>query len=447
MADHSTNNKSLTSEPERPCAFVNMNSGERSAALFVADQLKKNFGADNVLDLFPVKGKPPVIEEAKQFLIQRKPDLLVVAGGDGTVSLGFDIVDEVRAAKLVGPATAPIAVIPMGTGNDLSRSLGFGGGYKKPLVKAEERFTKVIKRLFMARPRVIDRFALTITTIDPDTVTPGHAGGVNGHRPSKQRSAPSLPKEECRSFLEERHRCSHAESAASSAEQRQQQHQQESSSPTPAQPPSSRCKETKKVFTNYFSIGFDAEVAKAFGDFRDHHPGICKSRVGNKIWYGCFGCNAMCCSSTLPKKHVSLTVDGKAIKVPSNMKSIVVSSMITYAGGNILWADSRQKFDTQAVDDGKVEVVALEGVWHMVGIGTRIRSGKKLAQGSSIVLYSPAHFTMQYDGEPIAAMGAPDQMVKIVIEFMSQSLGTEVPLEKESNRKATQASHSETERK
>lgn len=451
MPDYPTDNKPLISEPERPCAFVNTSSGERSAALFVSDQLKKRFGADNVFDLFPVKGKPPVIEEAKQFVAEHKPDLLVVAGGDGTVSLGLDIVDAVRAAKLIDPETAPIAVIPMGTGNDLSRSLGFGGGYKKPMANAEEHFNKLVRRLFMARPCNIDRFSLTINVVDPNTLRNGGMDAVNGHQRSKEGGAAAADnthendndnnnnnneQREERSFDEEHHPYSAQEQADAAAEQNlQREHQPRgqpaASSPSTTAPPKSfNAHEFSRVFTNYFSIGFDAKVAKQFGDFRNNNPEMCKSRVVNKMWYGCFGCNAMCCSTALPKKQVSLTLDGKAVKVPSNMKSIVVSNMITYAGGNVLWADGHHRFDAPAVDDGKVEMIGLEGVWHMVGVGTQTRSGKKLGQGHSIVLFAPAHFTMQYDGEPIAAMGTEDEMVKIVIEFKSQSLGMRMPSSK-----------------
>lgn len=462
MADYPTDNKALLSTPEHPCAFVNTSSGERSAALFVCDQLKQRFGADNVFDLFPVKGKPPAIEDAKQFIITRKPDLLVVAGGDGTVSLGLDIVDAVRATKLIGPTTAPIAVLPMGTGNDLSRSLGFGGGYKKPLIKPEEQFEEVIEHTFMARPCNIDRFTLSITLEEGTAATTsgGDAGTVDCHQQQRQQQQrqqqavkespaalqlpPAAEMGERRSFDEDHYPYSSQEGQAED-QQRHQQQPSSSSPPPPAQSSTDNPKAFSKVFTNYFSIGFDAEVAKQFGDFRDNNPEMCKSRVVNKMWYGCFGCNAMCCSSTLPKKRLSLTLDGKPVKVPSNMKSIVVSNMITYAGGNVLWADSHHKYGTPAVDDGKVEVVALEGVWHMVGVGTKTRSGRKLGQSSSIVLYAPANFTMQYDGEPIAAMGTADQTVKVVIEFQTQSLGTRVPSGKTNDGEQAVPLHSEKE--
>lgn len=51
-------------------------------------------------------------------LLERQPDLLVVAGGDGTVS---------KAIKQLPDRRIPIAILPLGSANNIARSLGISG--------------------------------------------------------------------------------------------------------------------------------------------------------------------------------------------------------------------------------------------------------------------------------------------------------------------------------
>ncbi len=70
------------------------------------------------------KGGPqPAIE-----LFRRVPKVkLLACGGDGTVGWLLSVLDRVN----IDPAP-PVSVLPLGTGNDLSRSLGEGEMYIHP---------------------------------------------------------------------------------------------------------------------------------------------------------------------------------------------------------------------------------------------------------------------------------------------------------------------------
>eukprot|EP01060_Flectonema_neradi_P015060 TRINITY_DN2173_c3_g1_i2.p1 TRINITY_DN2173_c3_g1~~TRINITY_DN2173_c3_g1_i2.p1 ORF type:complete len:388 (+),score=46.05 TRINITY_DN2173_c3_g1_i2:47-1210(+) len=138
-------------------ALVNTKSGERLAAGYLITNLKTVLGNSNVLDLMdyvrvkidPTDGnlKPktefaddrqwsdaapnPALHELFDRL--KKVDgggKLIIAGGDGTVAWGIQLI-EAYIAKFDGKVKSPaIAIIPMGTGNDLSRSLGMGPGFR-----------------------------------------------------------------------------------------------------------------------------------------------------------------------------------------------------------------------------------------------------------------------------------------------------------------------------
>ena len=61
--------------------------------------------------------------------------ICVACGGDGTVGWVLSVMDSMKSSFPRGRRPA-IGIIPLGTGNDLSRSLNWGGKYRdKPLRK------------------------------------------------------------------------------------------------------------------------------------------------------------------------------------------------------------------------------------------------------------------------------------------------------------------------
>ncbi len=101
-----------------------------------------------VFDLSGDGGGPqPAIE-----LYKRVPGVrLLACGGDGTVGWVLSVLDA--AAADVSPPP-PVGVLPLGTGNDLSRSLGWGGGY------TDEPISKILMSLQAAEIINMDRWRL-----------------------------------------------------------------------------------------------------------------------------------------------------------------------------------------------------------------------------------------------------------------------------------------------
>lgn len=86
---------------------------------------------------------------------KNNPNLRVlVCGGDGTVGWILSVLDSISWPQGRSP---PVGIIPLGTGNDLSRSLHWGGRYKdKPL-------KKVLHDVEVANMEKLDRWRLHLS--------------------------------------------------------------------------------------------------------------------------------------------------------------------------------------------------------------------------------------------------------------------------------------------
>ena len=102
--------------------FINPLSGSGLAGLFMES-------ASNFENIYFVK-LPEDVEnwtETHSFLLQQENLRIICAGGDGTVNWTISLLSKIFSLEETG-FRPPIAICPFGTGNDLSRSLGWGPG-------------------------------------------------------------------------------------------------------------------------------------------------------------------------------------------------------------------------------------------------------------------------------------------------------------------------------
>ncbi|XP_004713194.2 diacylglycerol kinase kappa [Echinops telfairi] len=131
--------------------------------------------------------------------------------------------------------------------------------------------------------------------------------------------------------------------------------------------PETICFKEKCVMNNYFGIGLDAKISLDFNTRRDEHPGQYNSRLKNKMWYGLLGSKELLHRSYRNlEERVHLECDGETIPLP-NLQGIVVLNITSYAGGVNFWGSSTatMEYDSPAIDDGKLEVVAIFGSMQM----------------------------------------------------------------------------------
>jgi len=112
--------------------FVNSRSGPQQGHLLTT-QLRGLLNPIQIWDLAD-GGPEEILESFSTFTRLR----ILVCGGDGTVSW---IVSTIEKMEI--PRWPPIAILPLGTGNDLARIHGWGGGYSnEPLIRILEQVSE-----------------------------------------------------------------------------------------------------------------------------------------------------------------------------------------------------------------------------------------------------------------------------------------------------------------
>ncbi|XP_057464132.1 diacylglycerol kinase 7-like [Actinidia eriantha] len=366
--------------------FVNSQSGGRHGPE-LKGRLQDLMGEEQVFDLHFVK--PHEFVQYGLGCLEKLAELgdscaketreklrIVVAGGDGTVGWVLGCLGELH--KQWREPVPPTAIIPLGTGNDLSRSFGWGGSFPFNWRSSIKKTLDIATEAPTCR---LDSWNVSISMPAEEVVDPPHS-----LKPVEESSIDQGL--ERIGELPEKVFCYGG------------------------------------VFYNYFSIGMDAQVAYGFHHLRNEKPRLAQGPISNKLIYSGYSCKqgwfftpCMSDPSLRGLKNIVRMYVKKAncseweqVSIPSSVRSLVALNLNNYASGRNPWGNlkpeylEKRGFVEARVDDGLIEIFGLKHGWHASFVMTELISAKHIAQAAAIRFEFRGgewkEAFMQMDGEP-----------------------------------------------
>uniref|UniRef100_T1J4I9 Diacylglycerol kinase n=1 Tax=Strigamia maritima TaxID=126957 RepID=T1J4I9_STRMM len=278
---------------------------------------------------------------------------VLCCGGDGTVGWVLETMDKVQFISQ--PA---VAVLPLGTGNDLARCLQWGPGYEG------ESIAKILKKIEKSTCVMMDRWEITIekSSDEPGDAVPYNI--INNY------FSIGVDASICIKFHLEREK--HPEKFSSRMKNKMWYFEFATSETFAA-----TCKnlhEDIEITCDDFTL----DLAKGPSLQGISLLNIPFTHGGSNLWG----------DNTSHKKHKTASKPKKRRKRDKEVSSSSYSS-------------NDLAHSVQDVGDNLIEVIGLENCLHMGQVRTGLRaSGRRLAQCSSILIRTKKRFPMQIDGEP-----------------------------------------------
>jgi len=158
----------------------------------------------------------------------------------------------------------------------------------------------------------------------------------------------------------------------------------------------------------FFSIGFDALISHKFHTLREAKPHYCSSVGINKFWHAWYGAGEFLVPSDEVSSYVELRVNGSVVSLPPNIRTLQILNIHSSADGVDFFGGSRasssseplQYFAKPSLNDGLVEVVGTESIFHLMTTRVKLTHSRRIAQANQISITTRIPLPAQLDGEP-----------------------------------------------
>ncbi|KAL5736183.1 hypothetical protein ACOSP7_030658 [Xanthoceras sorbifolium] len=299
---------------------------------------------------------------------------IIVAGGDGTAGWLLGVVSDLKL-----PYPPPIATVPLGTGNNLPFSFGWG---KKNPCTDHQSVMLFLEQVKNAKEMKIDSWHILMRMRAP-----------------KEGSCDPIAPLELPHSLHAFHRVSQKDELNVEG-----------------------CHTFRGGFWNYFSIGMDAQVSYAFHSERKLHPEKFQNQFVNQSTYlklagtqGWFFPSLKHPSSRNLAQLAKVKIMKKQgiwedLNIPDSIRSIVCLNLPSFSGGLDPWGKPYRKklrdrgLTPPYVDDGLIEIVGFRDGWHGLVLLAPNGHATRLAQANGIRFEfqkgAADHTFMRIDGEP-----------------------------------------------